>query len=566
MCKGDEKRIMGKQHDVWLNQGIQRHQAGDARGAARFYERVLQGVPNHPQALGLLGTARLQQGQVAEAVPVLRQAVALEPGNVETQYHLGMALHLLGDLEGACETLQRSVSINPDFVPAHSHLGEVLLERGYVGNAVTSFKHAVRLQPDNLDVRARLGVALHGHGQMAEAREVLEQILKRDPNHVAAIVGFAALLSVEGDFQAAHALLKPHINAHYENVNLAMVFANLSTRVGEEERAKRWLRDLLKRKDVSSGNRRLMEFRLGDLLDRDKDYDSAFDHYQKGNALDSNRFDPEQHRRWVDDMIQVFSAERIGRLPKSFNANKLPVFIVGMPRSGTSLVEQIIASHPEAAGAGELSDIINLSFGLKRMLRVERDYPLCVPDLDRRILDEQAERFIKHLREVSKDARRISDKMPHNALHLGLISLLFPGSRVIHCVRDPLDTCLSSYFKCFSGHHAYASNLEHLGGYYREYQRLMAHWREVLRLPMLEVRYEELVQNQEAKSREIIEFLGLEWDDACLRFYETKRTVATASYDQVNKPIYKSSMARWRRYEAHLQPLIQALGVDTGTD
>jgi hypothetical protein len=237
-----------------------------------------------------------------------------------------------------------------------------------------------------------------------------------------------------------------------------------------------------------------------------------------------------------------------------------------MPRSGTTLVEQILASHPEGAGAGELPDVIGMATGLPRVLGVPEAYPECVADLDRAALDRLAEGYLKRVQGRFPDARRVVDKMPQNFLHLGLIALLFPKARVVHCVRDPLDTCLSCYTTAFAVPHDYARDLGHLGRYYRAYARLMQHWRrvfEALDRPLLELPYEDVVADLEGRTRTLLAFVGLPWDERCLRFHETRRDVGTASYDQVRRPIYNTSIGRWKRFERHLGPLKAALGQST---
>jgi hypothetical protein len=236
------------------------------------------------------------------------------------------------------------------------------------------------------------------------------------------------------------------------------------------------------------------------------------------------------------------------------------VFIVGMPRSGTTLVEQILASHPAVFGAGELDDIRQISAALPSLLGSANPYPECLAQAGQSSLTKIADRYLVHLRGLSSDARRITDKMPTNFLHLGLIELLFPQARVIHVIRHPLDTCVSCYFEEFTTTNSYAYDLEQMGIYYKQYERIMRHWKDVLKIRMLDVRYEELVDNQENICRQMIEFCDLEWDDRVLRFYETKRDVATPSFDQVRQPLYRKSIGRWKNYERHLGPLMRVLG------
>ena len=230
-----------------------------------------------------------------------------------------------------------------------------------------------------------------------------------------------------------------------------------------------------------------------------------------------------------------------------------------MPRSGTTLIEQILASHPEVYGAGELGLIISATDSLPSRLGSMLVYPECMASIDQRHLDQIADQYLRQISALSSNAARITDKMPHNFLHLGFIELLFPNARVIHCVREPLDTCLSCYFTDFGDKHAFSRNLSDLGRYYRQYQRLMKHWRKVLNIPIIDISYEALVEDQIALSQKMIEFCDLDWDDQCIDFYQTDRVVTTASYDQVRQPLYKTSVQRWKNYQEFIDPLMEEL-------
>jgi tetratricopeptide (TPR) repeat protein len=273
-------------------------------------------------------------------------------------------------------------------------------------------------------------------------------------------------------------------------------------------------------------------------------------------------FDLEAHRRDYDALKAVFTREFIERRRNWGDPSEVPIFIVGMPRSGTSLVEQIIASHPKAFGAGELDDMgfIAAKMGMKGVQTDVAVDPQRIESLSQPEMVKAATRYLNRLSRRSPGAIRITDKMPHNFERLGLIALMFPRARVIHCRRDPVDTCLSIFMQDFQQAHGYASDLKALGLYYAEYARLMDHWRQVLQLPLVDVAYERLIFDAPAKIREIIDFAGLKWDDACLNFQRTRRAVATSSHWQVRQPIYATSIKRWHNYRQFLTPLIDALG------
>ncbi len=260
-----------------------------------------------------------------------------------------------------------------------------------------------------------------------------------------------------------------------------------------------------------------------------------------------------------DRLIATFTPEFFEAQTSPGSDSERPVFILGMPRSGTTLVEQIIARHPLAFGAGELMTRNRVTWTLPAALKSGTTYPECAALMDERFTDEAANGYLKELRQLPDAAVRVTDKMPNNFRHIGLIARLFPRARIIHCQRNPMDICLSCYFLDFRGRLGFAYDLTHLGQYYRQYERLMAHWKKVSPIPILDVRYEDLIADSEAVSRRMIDYCGLEWDDACLAHDETERPVMTASHWQARQPIYKTSVERWRHYERHLEPLSRAL-------
>jgi hypothetical protein len=280
------------------------------------------------------------------------------------------------------------------------------------------------------------------------------------------------------------------------------------------------------------------------------------------HAIDRARgeaFDPAVHAAYVDRLIATFTPAYFEQVRGFGLDTDVPIFVVGMMRSGTTLVEQILASHPLVYGAGERIELGLLASGLPRRLGVADEYPECVRHLDRATVQAVATTVLQGLQERSDGARHVVDKMPLNFLGLGLIATLFPKARIIHCQRDPVDTCLSCYLRNFAASFTFTYDLQHLGLYYRQYERLMAHWRAVLPLPIFELRYEELTAEPETHTRQLLAFCGLPWDERCLRFHETERPVRTASMLQVRQPMYRSAVGRWQRYEKHLSPLLAAL-------
>jgi hypothetical protein len=337
------------------------------------------------------------------------------------------------------------------------------------------------------------------------------------------------------------------------------VFARLCHRFDACENAIEYISAMLPVETLDE-NRRALHFSLGRIFDRLHRYGEAFEHYSAANQLAKLNYNFDDEVQLCNRLKEIFSSEHLKSLPKAGNKSERPVFVVGMPRSGTSLAEQILSSHSEIYGAGELQHMNELVGSIRGITLSKDDFPECVVELDAGQMDQLANTYLAKLDDLSADAPRVVDKMPNNFHYLGLIGLLFPKARIIHCLRDPRDTCLSIYFQDFNQTHAYGSDLTILGRYYREYEKLMAHWRSVVDIPLYEIHYADLVADQEKYSRELIEFCGLDWDDNCLDFYKAKRDVATASYNQVRRPMYKSSLERWRHYEPYIQPLLESLG------
>jgi tetratricopeptide (TPR) repeat protein len=426
--------------------------------------------------------------------------------------------------------------------------------------AVEHLRTAVRLDPDYLVGHTNLAAALQMLGQHEEALAEYEKVLERSPGDPSAILGAIMTYEGMGQLDKGEAMLRPWLDKAAVTPAIALAWGIMAPHLGETKAAITALRNTLKLVTGNAETEGTVCFRLGDLLDREGEHDEAFHYYQRGNSL---RPVPYQHANQVrrfDIQINFFSKERTSRLPRATNHSELPVFIVGMPRSGTTLVESILASHPQVHGAGELEDVLAMRQELHAASGDGRAYPDCLENIGAATLDQLAAKHLARLESLAPGAARVTDKMPQNFLNLGLIDLLFPNARVIHCARNPVDTCLSIYFQPFMQHHDYATDLGHIGNYFREYLRLMAHWRGVLRIPLLDLRYEDLVENQEEKVRHLLDFCGLPWDERCLRHHESGRIARTFSYDQVRQPIYKTSIARWKRYEKHLRPLIEALG------
>ena len=481
----------------------------------------------HAEAIFQLANHELKAGRFEESIRRWQQLANAQPKNAVPMTGLGAALQMQGRFEEARQCYKQAIALNPESVDAHSNLGTVLQGMGQLDNALASFSVALKLQPDHLD----------------------------------AIAGIAAVYDWQGKYAEAAALIEPLIADNKQHAELVVTCARVLRRLGRHAEARVMLEDVLENHPPPEGFRQRLHFILGDLYDDDADYDRAFSHYETGNALKHMQYEPAAHSEAVNDLVRYCSAERLDSLATSGSESEQPVFIVGMPRSGTSLVEQILASHSKVYGAGELQVIGLMALGLNRYLDVDTPYPQCLEIATSVQLQDIAKIYLDQAVPHDLGPDRITDKMPTNFVHLGLIQMLFPRARIIHCQRNALDTCLSCYVQNFGGvGMRFAYDLEHIGSFYSDYRKLMSHYKDVISLPILDVNYEELVSDQENRSRAIIDFAGLEWEDACLEFHKLPRSVVTASHAQVRKPMYQSSVLRYRNYEAHLDKLKEALG------
>jgi tetratricopeptide (TPR) repeat protein len=554
-------RVTPNDAQVWV---IAAAISGDLglKDEAISYLRTAVGIdPDHEQAHLALATLLCDKGENINALHACERALCIDPEYPEAWLVCSAVLGKLGRYEEAGTSARRAIALAPEIADAHVNLGNSLDALGQHEAAVAEYRQALNLQPGLAKAHIALAESLASLGLFEDAQACCAEagaLAPRDPGLVRIQ---SRIHEHQGRYQEAFDLLQPLLGSEAFETSAAVTLANASRRLDRSAEAAEILEEFLKRDDLLKNHRRQIHMALGHLYDAMNSYDQAFRQFQQGNRLAPEYFNPRANAIVIKQYIDFFSIPRIDTLSRADNNSELPVFIVGMPRSGTTLTEQILSSHRNIEGAGELTAINNIANALAESDGV-RGYPECMQASSSETLTTHADNYIRRLREVDASALRIVDKMPGNFMHLGLIQQLFPRARIIHCIRNPLDTCLSCYFQTFHGH-GYTNDLRHLGIYYRQYERLMSHWREVIKLPFLEVRYEDLVADTKGVSRKIVEFCGLPWDESCLQFHQNKRTVRTASYQQVRRPIYRGSMQRWKHYEVHLQPLVEELGIDT---
>ncbi len=525
--------------------------------AVKHYRQALDIDPARAVVGHKLGELLRRLGRLAEAEDALECVVRADPEHAVYRLSLGRVLNAQAKWHAAEEQFQKTIAVQPDNAEAWLHLGICRHGRSQFGSASEAYRKAIELNPGMADAHASLGKALADCGELEEAEQCYRKALQLDPSHQPSLSGIALMANLRGDYAEALKILEPVVKGSEINPQLLVVYTRLKRRAGDHQEAIEILEDLLPRigsKVIAVDAR----FCLGDLYNDLGEYDTAFNYYREGNRAGLAGFDLEQHQSFVNSLITFFDAATISQLPRATLTTERPVFIVGMPRSGTSLVEQILASHPLVYAAGERLAIDQLRINMSGMLGTDRLYPECLQEANTEFLNTAGEQYLETIGGDSK-ALRVTDKLPANFLHLGLIQLLLPAARVINCTRNSLDTALSCYFQNFGSLMPYTQDLDAIGGCYIEYRRIMDHWKQVLDIPILDICYEELVSDQEGQTQRLLRFLNLPWDDRCLEFYKIDRIVHTASYAQVKEPIYNRSVGRYRHYEKHLDQLKQQL-------
>jgi tetratricopeptide (TPR) repeat protein len=525
------------------------------RGLGRFDEaalscrRALAIRPDFAQAHNNLGNALKDLGQLHDALASYGRALELDPGFADAHCNLGNALRDVGRLREALVSYRRALELEPALAAAHNNLGNVHFDLMQVHEAEACYAQALALRPDYVHAHTSLARVLRQQGRAAAAEASCRRALCVAPGCADGIAFLAELHADRGEFAEAEALFG---RALAIDPDLPAACAGLprSRRMADSDST--WLATAqrLVARNLPLRQAIYMRFAIGKYFDDVKNYEQAFESYRLANELTKKFgavFDRSEFTRQVGRILHAYGREWLSRVRYQGAPSERPVFIVGMPRSGTSLAEQILASHPAVFGAGELqfwndaATVFDSSAGAAT---------------EANMIGRFAQDYLRQLGELSSDARRVVDKMPTNFVILGLIHAALPNARIIHMRRNPIDTCLSIYFQNFSIEHAYANDLADLAHYYSEYMRLMAHWRAALpEGSILDVSYEGLVSHVEASTRRMLEFIGLPWDGRCLDFHATNRTVITSSKWQVRQKINNTSVNRWRNYERFIGPL-----------
>lgn len=502
--------------------------AGRFDQARRACQGLLKRNPGHPALLELQGLIALQQGRHEDAVAALRKAVSAAPPSAGLFNNLSLALASAGQAEAAVEAARRASAAKPEVAEFQVNLGNRLRAAGHIDEAIEAYRQALAARPDFTTAHVSLGNTWASIGAGDQARQHYKLALEQQPNHIKAFYHLA-LSSKSGENA-----LDPATLARFRSL------AEDGPPSGEEAV--------------------LLHSALGFLDDLEGEHDRAFEHVRRSNEAAKAEllrrkqpYDRAAHSRRVGRIIDAFSAARLGSDRRAPSGSRRPIFVLGMPRSGTTLVEQILCAHRDVAAAGEIPLLGELAEKISR-------YPSGLWRLSDPALKKIARTYLSELERLDTESAFVTDKMPQNFLHIGLIAILFPKARIVHCRRDPVDTCLSCYFQNFTHGNAFARDLGDIGAYYGDYRRLMDHWMGIASLGIVEVGYEELAADPEPATRRLLADLGLDWDENCLSHERSRRPIATASQWQVRRKIHGKAVGRWRSYRDHLGPLLDALG------
>lgn len=581
----------------------ERHlQQGDLARAGQVLRQLLLAHPASAAAHRAMAQLLARTGQLPPALEHMQRASALEPGSAALRCEFGCLLAHAGRLEPALQQFRDTVALQPTFADGWYFLGITLARLQRDQEAMQPLRRARALAPSQTRTLEALAQVEFRAGHPVDALPLWRELAALRPGHEDTLLKLGESLSRVGEHEAALAHYSAAAERHPDSPGLRMALAQAEEDRGDREAAAAayeralslrpdWpvplaallgltrgnapeprvqqARALLARTDVPDADRAHLGYALGKVFDARGDYRLAMDCWHEANAArrrEAGEFDLASLQARVERTIALFDASMF-RQPCDGNPEPRLVFIVGMPRSGTTLTEQILAAHPRAFGCGELPDIALAARHLPSQRGTPQQWPHIVEDLDPSALPAAAARYLAAAsRHAPADAERLVDKAPTNYYQLGLVARMFPKARVVWCRRDPRDIAVSTYGEDFSPSERSATRLDGIGHAINLQERLMRHWQAVLPLPILELRYEALVSAPEPEARRLLDFVGLPWDPACLAFHRSERGVQTPSRWQVKQPMHTRSVGRWRNYAFALEPLMAVLASPPDAD
>ena len=546
---------------AWQSLGHQLAAAGNEEGSSQAFGRHFELSARHPELVEAV--TLLRKGKLGKAEPIVRNLLKKHPADVTAIRVLADIGIKLGRLEEANSLLERCLELAPDFHAARHSNAMVLLRRQMPEAAMREAEKLLAREPTNPNFLTLKGSILVRIGDQKKALEVFEQVLEHYPNQARAQMSYGHTLKTVGRLEESIEAYRKCIQLSPEVGEAYWSLANLKTfRFNDDD-----IESMRKQVTAEGGDaddQAHLAFALGKALEDHGQYEESFKFYRRGNAI--RRI---EHRH--NPKANVLDAVRqVRTLGKTFFERRKgwgcqapdPIFIVGLPRAGSTLLEQILASHSQVEGTSELQDIIGISrkLGARSRQHPSGKYPECLAEMKPEQFRELGESYLETTRIQRSDTPFFIDKMPNNFRHIGLIHLLLPNSKIIDARRHPMGGCFSGFKQLFANGQTFTYDLEDIGKYYRDYIRLMDHWDAALPGRVHRVQYEEMVGDTDTQIRALLDYCGLDFEEQCLKFYETDRAVRTPSSEQVRRPIYKEGLEQWRNFEAHLDPLKEALG------
>lgn len=519
------QRVMtGYQLERLMNEAIEHHKAGRREDAERLYRSVLQHAPDQPDALNLLGVLAVDGGRKDIAIDLITRALIRRPYDPNILNNMGNALFMQRRYDEAQEHLEQAIILQKDFVEALFNLAKTIRMKGELQEARYYYERVLEIRPDHALSLAGIAHTYEDEGEMKRAEEGYLEVIEKFPDRAPGYRGLSHVRKWKGD--------EPEIE------KMVTFFDNAESRPTD---------------------RIAVAYSLGKIFDDLKDYDKAFEYYKFANDNSGIQHDHQTVVNHYNELRSIFTKEFFDKNFGHGHPSNKPIFIVGMPRSGTTLTEQIFAAHRDCFGAGELEYMAQTMRRAFVMSGEPQKGPSSYKHLSTEAWRILGHYYLKQCERKAPIADRVVDKMPHNYEQLGLIALSLPNAKIIHIKRQAPDTCLSCFMHDFNEFHSYNRDLRNAGLYYRQYEKMMDHWQEVLPIEIFNLKYEDLVSDPETTIRKMLDFCELEWDENCLNFHSLKRKVVTPSNTQVRQPMYKRSKDRWRNYEKHLGPLLEAL-------
>ena len=545
-----------------LHLGMALLEGGRAEEAGSLLHQVIQIAPEMAPAHFYLGQCAEARHQPSEALAHYGDTLRHEPRHAAALSRAGHILIGQGRMEEAMTAFRRVLGVVPDDPMALVRIGQILTARGMLREAEVPLRRALARNAGHADAWAALGQVQVGLGALDEDAHSYARALRAQPHHLTTRLAQIALSERQGQDDEVREQARALLTTHPQQPQLLVTVGRLARSKEEREEALIRLEAALQAGErLGRDNESIMSFAAGTLHDKLGRPPEAFGHFQRANAY-QNSIKPyrrEQVAEYFGRIRERIAGDVLRRLPQSRNLDERPIFIFGMPLSGTSLAEQILASHTDVFGAGELRSLDNLLRPNPGAGPAAPGYPNDVPHWDCDTLDRTAQAYLDALPGDAQAAKRVTDKMPHNFQYAGLIHKLFPRARIVHCTRDPRDIGLSCYFQYFAEGNSFSYDLGDFAHYYRQYRLLMEHWKQA-GVEVFELCYENLVSDPEPMVRALLDHCGLDWHDACLKFHDNRRVVHTASYKQVREPFHGRSIGRWKAYEPFLAPLLEELG------